>query len=422
MTHLPWYDRVPRTRIYLKLPEILSALADVTFAPSASGTPVEHFERAFADMMGVERAVAEPYARTALYHLIAACQLPPGSELIMTPITIHDIINVLLIRGIKPVFVDIDPRTYQIDPDQLARAITPKTRAVLVTHLFGLVPDMEHIQSLCHQHGLLLLEDVSHAYNASWKGKKLGTFGDAAFFSLSSLKAVSTGYGGMAIAKDPEILQRVRQQADLLPPVSKSHLRAILYRNLIVNLATQPSLFSLFTFPLVRWISHRNPETIRKLQTDNPHVHRLHEMPDRWLWKFNDVQAKLGLSCLSRVMDWDERRRHNAHILLNQLSPVAQNRLPQLLEGSYPVFWRFPFRAPEGAKFRRFMAQHGVDLTTTLLPCCSTMPIFADIARETPHARQAVREVHFLPVHPTIHPDRIMTQAKVVLEFLGQGG
>ncbi|HIJ82581.1 MAG: hypothetical protein HW380_2071 [Magnetococcales bacterium] len=418
MTTLPWYDRIPRTRIYLKLPEIIGGLAGVISGAEVGEERVGTFEQAFAGMMGVGQAVAEPYARIALYHVVMALNLPAGSEIIMTPITIHDIVNVLLIAGLKPVFVDIDPQTYQMDPDRLLQAITPKTRAVLVTHLFGLATDMDHIQSLCRQHGLVLLEDGSHAYNAAWKGRKLGTFGDAGFFSLSSLKAVSTGYGGMVITREPGLAEGVRQQARQLPAVAKKHLWAIIFRNLILNLATHPVFFSWSTFPLVRWISDRSPETIRKMQTDNPHVLRLRELPASWLWKFNDVQAGLGLECLSRVQGWDEKRRQNAQILLERLGGVARDRLPRLLEGSHNVFWRFPFRAPEGAGFRRFMARRGVDLTTTLLPCCSSMPIFADIGRETPHAQRAVREVHFLPVHPTIHPDRIHQQAEIVLEFL----
>ncbi|MEO5329876.1 MAG: DegT/DnrJ/EryC1/StrS family aminotransferase [Magnetococcus sp. THC-1_WYH] len=420
MTTLPWYDRIPRTRIYLKLPEILSGLAEVLSGTGMGEAKVAAFEQAFAEMMGVGEAVAQPYARIALHHLVQALSLPAGSEIIMTPITIHDIVNVLLVAGLKPIFVDINPQTYQMDPERLTQAITPKTRAVLVTHLFGLATDMDSIQSICQQHGLVLLEDGSHAYNAAWKGKKLGTFGDAGFFSLSSLKAVSTGYGGMVIAKDAAVLARVRNQSAQLPVVAKGHMGGILIRNLIVNLATHPTLFSWSTFLLVRWISQRSPETIRKWQTDNPNVLRLQEIPTKWLWKFNDVQASLGLACLARVKDWDEKRRANAQILLDHLMPVAQDRLPLLVEGSHNVFWRFPFRAPEGAVFRQFMASRGVDLTTTLLPCCATMPIFADVAQETPHAQRAVREVHFLPVHPTIHPHRIHQQAQIVLAFLKQ--
>lgn len=418
MTILPWYDRIPRTRIYLELPDIIGGLVGLASGLESGGRRVADFEHAFADRMGVGGAVAEPYARIALYHLVVALQLPRGSEIIMTPITIHDIVNVLLIAGLKPVFVDIDPQTYQMDPHHLRKAITAKTSAVLVTHLFGLATDMEAIQAICREHGLALLEDGSHAYNAAWNGKKLGTFGDAGFFSLSSLKAVSTGYGGIVIARDAKLLEEVQRLAAALPEVKKGHLLGILLRNLIVNLATHPTLFSWSTFPVIRWISDRSPETIRKLQTDNPNVLRLPAIPEEWLWRFCSIQADLGLQCLSRIGAWDEKRRANAHVLLDYLQTVAPERLPRLLAGSYNVFWRFPFRAPEGAEFRRFMAERGVDLTTTLLPCCATMPIFSDIARETPHAREAVRDVHFLPVDPTIPQERIHQMARIVLEFL----
>ncbi len=119
-------------------------------------------------------AVAGPYARTCFYFLLKALNLPENSEIIATPINIHDMFNMALCAGLRPVFIDIDPANYQMSPELLEQAITPRTRAVLVTHLFGIVPDMERIAAICSKHGLMLIEDASHSFGATLHGQTDG--------------------------------------------------------------------------------------------------------------------------------------------------------------------------------------------------------------------------------------------------------
>jgi len=418
MPPIPWHNRIPRTRLYMTKGDLLGAIVKILCGKLQGGKPVTFFEKEFAHMLGVEKAVAAPYARTCLYHLLKALNLPQGSEVILTPITIHDMINVILLLGLRPRFVDIDPQTYQMDPAALESAITNRTKAVLVTHLFGIPSPMDRIVLLCKSKGIIVLEDASHAYNAALNGTPMGTFGDAGFFSLSSLKSLSTGYGGVIVSRKKSLLDQVSHSLGKIRKAQRKDLFDIMVKNTIVAFATQRAIFSCLTFPAIRTLDKISPSIVRKLQTDNPELVRLQEFPDTWLWQFSPLQSELGLKGLQRIMDSDKKRLAHAEILLDKLGPIAPERLPHPPSGSSSVYWRFPFRAPEGRKFARFMSDYGIDVTTTLLPCCNTLPVFKEFYEPMPHAERAVKEVYFLPVEPSLTDDQVHGMADAVTRFL----
>ena len=421
MQGISWWNRVPRTRPYLKNGEMLDAWGRLFIKGTKHGRPVQHFEHEFSRLYGFKDAVACSYARMSLFYILKALRLPPGSEVIVTPITIHDMISIIILAGLKPVFADIDPQTYQMDPDDLQQKITGNTRAVLVTHLFGMPSDMRRIMPICRQHDLTVLEDASHSFNASLDGRAVGTFGSAGFFSLSSLKSVTSGYGGVIVSHDEELLKTVRGSMESLRVCPEKVLRNILIKNLVVGMATHPLPFNLCTFPAIRFLNAVNPGIVQRMQTDNPRRLRLTGIPDNWLWRFSDVQGELALRCLKRIADVDQKRRRHAQILLDELMPVAADRLPRLLPGSYNVYWRFPFRAPEKTRFQRYLNKNGIDTTNTLLPCCSTEPSFAECGAPTPHAQRAVQEVYFLPVEPALGDQQMLGIARTVKTFIKAG-
>ena len=421
MKALSWHERIPRTRLYISNTELVSALARLIVSGPAAGMPVADLEKAFASKWQAAGAVAGSYARISLYYLLKALNLPEGSEIITTPINIHDIFNMMLCAGLRPKFIDIDPANYQMSPEALEAAITPATRAVFVTNLFGIVPDMERIAAICKKHNLVLLEDVSHAYGARLRGKLLGTFGTAAIFSFSSLKSISTGYGGMMISDDSALVARTRSLMDGLRAPTRGDMQDILRKNIIIGLVTQQFIFGYAAFPAIRFLNTLDPKIVSRLQTDNPVHERLHEVPEKWLWKFSPLQAQLAMNCLARLDAENASRQRHARIVLDALGPLAPERLPALLPEAENVFWRFPFRVPEGHAFATFMNRYGIDTTTTLLPCCSQMDIFKDYAEPTPHAGRAVRETYFLPIEHYLTDQQVQTLARAAVEFVRAG-
>jgi dTDP-4-amino-4,6-dideoxygalactose transaminase len=421
MKPLSWNGRIPRTRLYLSNAELISALWRALFSGADKGVPVDEFEKKFAAYCGAASAAAGSYARTCFYFLLKALDLPAGSEIIATPINIHDMFNMALCAGLRPVFIDIDPANYQMSPEALERAITPRTRAVLVTHLFGIVPDMEKIAAICEKHGLILIEDPSHSFGATLRGRHVGTFGKAGVFSFSSLKTICSGFGGIIVSDDAPLMAKIRHIQSGLRACTGGDLQWILRKNIIVGVATAPPLFGYATFPVVRFLNMLNPAIVARLQTDNPVQELLHEVPQEWLWRFSPLQAELALRCLQRLDQDNAVRRKHAQMVLDALTPYAADRLPALLPDAVNVFWRFPFRAPEGLEFVKFMNRYGIDVTTTMLPCCSRLPLFEAYAAPTPHAARAVQEAYFLPVEHWLSEKQVATLAEAAVAFVRAG-
>ena len=143
------------------------------------GPDIARFEEAFAERLGQRHAIAASYGRMAFYYILKALDLPPGSEIVLPALTFWVVPELARVAGLKVVFADVDPATFTMDPAALERAITPATRAVVPTHLYGLPCDMDAIMSIASRHNLHVIEDCAHALGATFDGRPVGTFGDA---------------------------------------------------------------------------------------------------------------------------------------------------------------------------------------------------------------------------------------------------
>ena len=211
----------PRMQPYLGLSSLFKSLVN-TLGPVSHGRRVEAFNAAFKQFFDSKEAHAVSRARFAFYYLLKAMDLPKGSQVLITSLHITDFINMILLLDLEPVFVDMNPKTYNIDQEDLKRKISNKSKVLLVTHLCGLVTEMDAITAICAENRIELLEDCSQCVGADYKEKSIGTFGKAGIFSLSFMKTLSTLYGGMIISDDVVLMERVRKlTADLpLPPRS----------------------------------------------------------------------------------------------------------------------------------------------------------------------------------------------------------
>jgi dTDP-4-amino-4,6-dideoxygalactose transaminase len=173
------------------------------------GSVVSEFEEAFAEMVGTKYALSVTNGTAALHSAFFAIGVGPGDEVIVPTYTWHATITPILHCAATPVFCDIDPATLTIDPADILRKITPRTKAICVVHVFGNVCDMDRIVAIAKEHGLALIEDCSHAHGASWKGQKVGSIGDIGCFSLQGAKAVSGGEAGIVTTDKAEYIDRM---------------------------------------------------------------------------------------------------------------------------------------------------------------------------------------------------------------------
>src|SRR3954464_10440608 len=180
------------------------------------GPDLAAFEEEFARFLGSGhvRTCSTEYGRMALYFILKAMDLPPGSEIVVPALTFWVVPEMARVAGLKVVFADIDPATFTLSPAALERAITPNTRAVLPTHLYGMACDMDPILDLARRHDLKVIEDCAHSLGATYKGRMVGTLGDASFFSFQAFKPLNTYGGGLAWMRDAGLASRVSELAD----------------------------------------------------------------------------------------------------------------------------------------------------------------------------------------------------------------
>lgn len=173
----------------------------------AQGPRVAEFEEAFAAFCGVKHAIATSSGTTALHVALLAHGIGPGDEVITTPFTFIASANAVLYVGARPVFVDIDPATFNLDPAQIEAAITPRTKALLPVHLYGLLCDMPTITALAEKYGLAVIEDACQAHGAAINGQRAGSFGTGCF-SFYPTKNITTAEGGMITTNDDNVAER----------------------------------------------------------------------------------------------------------------------------------------------------------------------------------------------------------------------
>jgi len=239
------------------------------------GPMVQAFQKEFAKMCGVKHAFAVSNCTTGMHVATQLFDIKPGDEVIVTPNTFIATSLVILKEGATPVYADIDPKTFNIDPADVARKITSKTKAIYVVHYGGQMVDMDPIMDLAKKHNLFVLEDCAHAPGAEYKGRKAGSIGDIASFSFHSLKNMTTcGEGGMITTN----------RDDFVDPIEK--LRCM---NLD-HWKDQPEY----------WIpSHYNVVDVNGHWGNN--------------YRMNEIQAAVGLAQLRKLKMLNEKRREIGH-------------------------------------------------------------------------------------------------------------
>ena len=205
---------------------------------------ISSYQNAFARTIGVPHAYAFWKGRVALYAILRALDIGQGDEVIMPGFTCVVVANAIRFAGATPVYVDIAPGTYNLDPAKLEHAITSRCRAVIVQHTFGIPADLEPLLKIAHRHRIVVIEDCAHALGSTYKGLPLGGFGDAAFFSSQWSKPYTTGLGGLAVTSDERIAKRLRIVSEQFtdPP-----------GNQVMRLRAQYGLYRRFFSPQLYW-------------------------------------------------------------------------------------------------------------------------------------------------------------------------
>ncbi|MCS7254554.1 MAG: DegT/DnrJ/EryC1/StrS family aminotransferase [Armatimonadetes bacterium] len=204
-----------RRNIQMSLPDISkqdidSVVKVLRSKRLALGPMAEEFERLMCEYVGVKHAIAVSSGTAALHLIVRALGIGPGDEVLVPSFTFIASVNVILYEGATPIFVDIEPETYNLDPDDLEKKITPRTKAIMAVDVFGHPAEWDKINKIAQKYSLLVIDDSCEALGAEYKGKKIGQFGNAAAFAFYPNKQITTGEGGMVVTNDEELAKTIR--------------------------------------------------------------------------------------------------------------------------------------------------------------------------------------------------------------------
>ena len=383
------------------------------------GPQIAEFERAFERRAGGGVAISAAYGRIAFYHILKALDLPPGSEIVVPALTFWVVPELARVAGLTVVFADVNPKTFNLDPDSVERVITDRTRAIVPTHLYGLPCDMDRILEIASRHNLVVIEDCAHALGAAYKGRPVGTFGTGALFSFQTLKPLNCYGGGMALVHDPLLAAKVRGSINALPWPSEKRISKRLLMGRLQRIFIKPWVFSMSLFPVL-WVSAlvgTSPdvflwEKIRPLQP----------LPDEYMERFPNVQAVIGLAALEQFDEWTTRAQANAVYMNSALGSVRGIQVPQAPADRTHVYYQYCVYGPQGrARDELVVAcvRRGIDIETLHVDVPPDMPLFERTKAEREGARRAAQAIQ-IPVYSSLTDEQLKRVASVVRGVLSK--
>jgi len=355
----------------------------------------------------------------AFYYILKALELPAGSEIVLPALTFWVVPALAQVAGLKVVFADVDPLSFTMDPGALERAITPATRAVVPTHLYGLPCDMDAIMAVAARHHLHVIEDCAHALGATFDGRPVGTFGDASFFSFQTLKPLNCYGGGMAIVQHEAVARTVRNIAEHEPWPDQKRIENRLLVGRLQRIFIKPWVFSISAFPIL-WVSSligANPDVYLWEQ-----IRPLHPLPDSYTERFPNVQAAIGLAALDRLDRWTDDTRRHARAMDDALRDLPGITIPQVPPKRTHVYYQYCVYGPQRDELVVRCVRRGVDIETLHVDVCSDLDLFAGARVEpqgAPGAHRAAGAMQ-VPVYSTLTDAQAARVARVVRDVLAK--
>ena len=363
--------------------------------------PVTAFEKTFAEWLGADRAFAFWKGRVAMYAILKAMGVGEGDEVILPGYTRVVVANPVKYLGATPVYVDIEPATYNIDPEQIEAAVTPRTRLIVAQHTYGYPAEMDAIAAVADRHGIAVIEDACLALGSAYKGRPCGTLGLAAYWSFQWNKPFTTGVGGLATTDDADLARRIAEARDR-DAVSPGPAEAAV-------LALQRAVHWAVAFPrltpAIQWLYRRLSGAGVIVGSSTAGEDALQRRDPDFFKRMGRGQAAAGLRGLSRL---DRNLRHRRRIsgLYDRLLEDRGWPRPAVPDYLAPVLVRYPVRVADKAKAvaeasRRFL-ELGTWFDSPLHQAEAPLHVYDYVEGSCPEAERAVREVVNLPTHPRV--------------------
>lgn len=395
-----YFGRIPRFSPSFSLAE--AAMATRMLLGNPTDEPViREFERAFATYVGARHAVMTPSARYAFYLILEGMGIGEGDEVVIPGLTYFAIPSIAVTAGVVPVFADVGLRTHVLDPAAFEAAITPRTRAVVPTHLYGTPCDMDAILAIARRHGLNVIEDCAQSTGARYRGRRVGSLGDAAYYTFGLTKNITTLSGAMITTDDDAVAAHCRQRIDAATFADQKKNAKETAVGVAMRVATHPYIYPLTLHPIIVAGNKLGKDPIHE-RFGEPEV--LYDTLPASFQKSRPraVQAAVGLRQLARIEALNGARIRNGRFLDEQLANVSGLTVPAYPDGAEPIYMSFVVHHAQRDALIAALRRRGVDTTTGYMNDCSDHPLFSTFRRPCANAARIKAEQVHIPVHPTL--------------------
>ncbi len=366
---------IPMTDLHLQYTfikkEIDAAIADVVTKSSfIGGDYVKQLEQKIANYCNTKYAVALNSGTDALFLSLWALGITKGDEVITTPFTFFATVEAIALVGAKPVFVDINPETFNIDSKKIESRITKKTKAIIPVHMFGQPAEMDKITSIAKKHTLFVVEDACQAIGAEYNNKKIGGIGDVGCFSFFPSKNLGAfGDGGMITTNNKDLAEKIA--------MLRNHGSKIKYQNEIIGTNS----------------------------------------------RLDSIQAAILLAKLPHLNIWNQKRRKTAETYSNQLKNIPWIEIPKVATGSIPVYNQYTIKIKNEKRdlVREYLKQKGISTMVYYpqpLHLLSAMAYLHYKKNSLPKAENTCQEVLSLPIYPDMKKSDILYICKLLKNYV----
>ena len=409
----------PRLRLYSSPRLYADALYGLASGTAARGDDVALLEAELASLLGAAHAIAMPMARVGIY-LAVKHTIRPGQKVILSPYTIADVVNMVISAGAIPVFADIDRLSCNLDPKAVAPLIDSDTGAVLVTHFYGQVADMQSLEAICEASGVPIIEDAAQAFGARVGNRSAGTIGHAGVYSFGMYKNVNAFYGGMLVTDNEVFAQSVRSEIAAWPHQSIADFASKVGSAVKTELVTWPPVFRRISFPLFRWAYINQIDAINnRLKIDiDPELHPT--LPKSYRCRLTPLQARLIRSQLENVEKDSEARLASARLYHDGLADIEDLIIAPLCEEGQHVYWYYPIQYANRRALVSHVMRQGRDITPSYHRNCASLPCFSNYARYCPNAQATADSLIYLPTYPRYAQEEVRETIRAIRSFFGR--
>ena len=407
-----------RARFYARSTNYAAVARDALRGRIHEGNDVAEIERDLAAYFGVKHAIAMPQARVGIYFTLKFLTAKK-KKVVLSPYTIHDVINMVICAGATPVFADIDRKTCNIDTAEVAKLVDDETGAVMVTHLHGLACDIEGVAAVCRAKGVPLVEDTSQSFGARVAGQRLGTFGDAGIFSFGMAKNVNCLYGGVVTTDRDDLAAYLRESLAGLPYQDAELLLRRAAFCLTGDFMTADVVFPLSTFWIFRFGYLHQVEALNKRWRGEDAPKIKEQIPESYLRRMTPMQARLLKPQIPEVDRLSQIRIGYARIY-DQLSRIPEIITPPLREDGSHIYLNYAIQVPDRHALLRYLMQHGRDLTVQHMGNNADYECYARWHRDCPNARATGTSVLLLPSYPGYGEDEVTKNVELIQRYFAQ--